>query len=566
MNYTYSEAFGGIGAWGKAMKIVTERHGDTCELKRFWEIDKYASNAFSAIHEVSEDLNLWDITKEAPACPVDIFFYSPPCQTFSIAGKREGTTVDKGNLFYAAMQHLEKSRPKYAIMENVKGLPSGDTKKDFNAMLWYLESLGYYNYWKVLNTKDYGIPQNRERVFIVSIRSDLYDQGKRFEFPKPFKLEKRLKDLLEEEVDQKYYLSEKLLRSFLKTSSDESNGHLFNPTLGDGYAKTITTREGCVVDGNFVIPCKLDKPSVEGKFKSMDEAGITDFDCEVASTVTARYHKGVGGHKYNMVMQVGNISTSESFGGNPQTGRVYSADGLSPTLSTMQGGGQEPKVLIGASRGRDKNDPSDRSPGNDNLEQRLEINKEGISNTLTCVQKDNYVVKLEPNVLVPKRTEYGKNIRKAYENGEIEESRHNMTKLEPKTDGICNTLSTVQKDNMIHTGISIRKLTPLECFRLQGFSDEDYYKAVLAYDLKFKVKSINDLEKHYEWVEHFKEKPMTDKSFRYLNDFIEAVNNSSSDSQMYKRAGNSITVNVIVEILENLLYDREQCGQQLSLF
>ena len=144
MNITFSESFAGIGAWGKAIERVTARHNDTCELKYYFEFDKYASNAFSAIHGVSESLNKWDITQDVVVPKVDVFFYSPPCQTFSIAGKREGTTVDKGNLFYAAMQKLEQSKPKYAIMENVKGLPSGDTKADFNAMLWYLESLGYY--------------------------------------------------------------------------------------------------------------------------------------------------------------------------------------------------------------------------------------------------------------------------------------------------------------------------------------------------------------------------------------------------------------------------------------
>lgn len=123
--------------------------------------------------------------------------------------------------------------------------------------------------------------------------------------------------------------------------------------------------------------------------------------------------------------------------------------GCSPTLSTMQGGNQEPKILesqIVATRGRNPDNPSDRTTGSP-TEQRLEVNTQGTSNCLTSVQKDNFV--MESQVLTPKRTEYGKQIRKAYENGEIQESRHNMTKLEPRTDGVSNTLTTVQKDNMV---------------------------------------------------------------------------------------------------------------------
>lgn len=131
------------------------------------------------------------------------------------------------------------------------------------------------------------------------------------------------------------------------------------------------------------------------------------------------------------------------------TNRIYDVGGCSPTLSTMQGGNQEPKILesqIVAMRGRNPDNPSDRTTGSP-TEQRLEVNTQGTSNCLTSVQKDNFV--MESQVLTPKRTEYGKQIRKAYESGQIQESRHNMTELEPRTDGVSNTLTTVQKDNMV---------------------------------------------------------------------------------------------------------------------
>lgn len=193
--------------------------------------------------------------------------------------------------------------------------------------------------------------------------------------------------------------------------------------------------------------------------------------------------------------------------------------------------------FIVASRGRNPENPSDRTVGAP-TEQRLEPNSQGICNTLTTVLKDNYVV--EPNVLTPKRTDYGKAIRKAYESGEIKESRHNMTELQPRTDGICNTLTTVQKDNYVaepqiiedfyksreervysdyspslradrsglkvNTTLRIRKLTPKECYRLMGFDDDSFSKA-------------------------------------------EAVN---SNTQLYKQAGNSIVVDVLEYLFVNL--------------
>ena len=131
------------------------------------------------------------------------------------------------------------------------------------------------------------------------------------------------------------------------------------------------------------------------------------------------------------------------------TNRIYDVGGCSPTLSTMQGGNQEPKILesqVVAMRGRNPDNPSDRTTGSP-TEQRLEVNMQGTSNCLTSVQKDNLV--MESQVLTPKRTEYGKQIRKAYESGQIQESRHNMTELEPRKDGVSNTLTTVQKDNLV---------------------------------------------------------------------------------------------------------------------
>ena len=283
MNITYSESFAGIGAWGKAIRRVTERHNDTSELQWYAEIDKYASNAFSAIHGVSENLNIWDITKDIEVKPMDIFFYSPPCQTFSIAGKRELTSVPKGNLFYDAVKFIKQTKPKYAIMENVRGLPSGDSKADFNNMLWYLEEIGYVNYWQILNTKDYGIPQNRERVFIVSIRKDLYDKGKRFEFPNKIKLEKKVKDY----VNYEYEVPVRILESFNNKQGDF--GERFNTLDGNGTFYTLTTK-GCwgVITQNFYtrdLKKYTIKEIIEKNIKVFGTSPLTNFHLQGFGTM-----------------------------------------------------------------------------------------------------------------------------------------------------------------------------------------------------------------------------------------------------------------------------------------
>lgn len=157
-------------------------------------------------------------------------------------------------------------------------------------------------------------------------------------------------------------------------------------------------------------------------------------------------------------------------------GNVWDKNYISPSLTTMQGGQREPMIIdssIVAMRGRNPDNPSDRTVGSP-TEQRLEVNMQGTSNCLTSVQKDNLV--MESQVLTPKRTEYGKQIRKAYESGQIHESRHNMTELEPRKDGVSNTLTTVQKDNLVLENVKIRQATKdgsIEC-EIGGCFDASY--------------------------------------------------------------------------------------------
>lgn len=421
--------FSGIGAFEKALTNL----GIETDVVAYCEIDKYASRSYSAIHGIPETKNLGDITKvDATKLPkdIDLLTYGFPCQDISIAGFQRGFSKDDGTktrsgLFFDALRIIEKTRPKVCIAENVKNLLSKRFSQEFGIVLRSLADAGYTNYYSVLNAKDFGIPQNRERVFIVSIRNDIKCENfwamDNFEFPEGKPLELRLKDMLqpESEVPEKFYVS------------DKGKEFIQNPMR---IAKKYTQING-----------------------------------DIATCLTAK----------------GNSNWTGTF------------VGYDPVVSA-------------------------------------ELD--------------------EPQCLRETRTEYGKAIRKEYEAGRHREGWHTMKKLEARTDGICNTLTSVQKDNLVAVpqvlqigncmptktrdnpnqgriydaeGLSptlncmgggnrqpfvlrynrIRKLTPMECFRLQGFTDEDFRKA-------------------------------------------EAVN---SNTQLYKQAGNSICVPVVEAILNSLL-------------
>lgn len=237
--------FSGIGAFEKALDNLQIPY----ELAGFSEIDKYAVKSYCAIHGVDESMNLGDITKiDEKALPkdIDLITYGFPCQDISLAGKQRGMFNDDGTqtrsgLFFEALRIIEAIKPRIAIAENVKNLTGKKFKEQFELVLKSLEEAGYNNYWKVLNAKDYGIPQNRERVFIISIRKDI-DKG--FEFPEPFPLQLRLKDMLDDEVDEKFYLSNKGVNGLLNAFVD---GREHKPNLMTNeteYSSTIDTMVG----------------------------------------------------------------------------------------------------------------------------------------------------------------------------------------------------------------------------------------------------------------------------------------------------------------------------------
>lgn len=297
------ELFGGYGSQALALEnLGIDFTSDLCE------IDKYAIQAYNQLH--GETHNWGDVcTIDETQLPYyDLITYSSPCQDFSVAGKQAGGDKGSGtrsSLLWECERIIRAVKPKYLLMENVKNLVGKKHIHNFTEWLRTLEDMGYQNFWKVLNAKDYGVPQNRERVFVVSILG-----GGQYQFQEPIPLTKRLKDVLEPVVDEKYYLSDKLIQGFLHRQQTNNNGFAkngINIRNEKDYATALTAR--------------------------MAKCGMTD----------------------NYI--------------------------------------QEPFAC--ASRGRNPDNPSDRTTGSP-TEQRLEINQNGTTNTITTVQKDNYVI--EPKV------------------------------------------------------------------------------------------------------------------------------------------------------------------------
>lgn len=512
------EAFAGYGSQSMALR----RLGIDFEVVGISEIDKYAIQAYMAVHGDTPDYG--DISKiDWSSVPdFDFLTYSFPCTDISTAGQQKGLAEGSGtrsSLLWKCRKAIEAKRPRYLLMENVKNLVSKKFTPYLKEWLRFLEGQGYSNYTKVLNAKDFGVPQNRERVFMVSILGEAS-----FHFPKPFTLEKRLKDVLEKDVDESFYLSEKIVKTFLtrnEKNKAKGNGFKFESTMGDVIASSILTNAG-------------------------------SRDCD------------------NYVYVVGDTNPS----GHGMNGNVFDSNGLCPILTTNKGEG--PRILAPIScalRGRNPENPSDRKAGIE-LEQTLELGTD-IANCITTVQKDSLVAEpslyikqatkkgyieiplggvfdasypesltrrgrvqdngkvsptltaggeppclyegmepkcvaytrdckgkvisrrltdiantvhgstgsggstdcfvAEPQVLTPKRTEYGKALRKDYDAGKIKESRHNMTELEPRTDGISNTITTVQKDNLL---VEPQELSDNEIKRLNDVCVETDYQVM----------------------------------------------------------------------------------------
>ena len=211
------ELFAGIGACSVALKRI----GINLEIVDAVEIDKYAMASFNAIHNTNfetQDICEWDKDLK----DIDIITHGSPCQDFSLAGLQAGGDIGSGtrsSLMYETIRIVGKIRPKYVLWENVKNILSKKHKHNFDNYINTLKALGYDSYYEVLNAKDYGIPQNRERVYVISIRTDITQN---FKFPEKEQLKIKLKDMLEAEVDEKYYLKDYQIENIKKSNFSAS--------------------------------------------------------------------------------------------------------------------------------------------------------------------------------------------------------------------------------------------------------------------------------------------------------------------------------------------------------
>jgi len=398
------EGFSGYGSQSLQLTSLGIEH----EVVGTMEIDPYAIIAYAAVHklplnevDVSADemrkyltaLNIgYDFKEEKSSIPkmgvkmltqlyqstiaqkcygdislvdaeklpyIGLFTYSFPCTSISAAGNQDGLDEDSGtksSLLWECKKIISTKKPKFLMMENVKNLVSKKFKDQFDKWIEFLDSQGYNSYWKVINAKDCGIPQNRERVFLISILKE-FDDGQ-FKFEDSFDSGLRLRDILESNVDESFYMP-------------------------------------------------LDKT------KKVIEKYIEHHGKEPIS---------------NSVI----VDDTQNF--DELSPRFY--EGIVPTLRSQRSGLKVIEQSISAIRGR----------GEDN-DQQLEVNNTGISNTITTVQKDNLLI--EKAILRNERTEFGKEIRKKYEAKEVECKRDSMRSLCPRTDDISNTITTVQKDNLL---------------------------------------------------------------------------------------------------------------------
>ena len=416
------ELFGGIGACTNALKRI----GVDVEVVDYVEIDKYAVASYNAINGTNfepQDICKWDKDVE-----VDLIMHGSPCQDFSVAGKQAGGDIGSGtrsSLMYETIRIVGKLRPKYVIWENVKNLLSAKHKHNFDAYLETMKALGYTNYYQVLNAKDYGIPQNRERVFTVSILG-----GEQFEFPK----------------------------------GEECNNRIIEHNSNGKHQQDLVQDE-------------------EGLCRCIP-AGTHGSTPHLLKTVVRKFEFPQGNDCKNKVINP--LKGKTSYGWHFEQA-VYGENGIARALKAGGGSGNIPKVIEGFE-----------FPDKTTLTLRL---KDLLDNE---VEEKYYLKGYQIENIV--------NSNFAQKNKLIQEKDVCDTLLardykDPKCVQV-GTLDMKGYESMkMVIDYRIRKLTPKECWRLMGFSDEDFEKA----------SKVN------------------------------------SNSQLYKQAGNSIVVNVLMEIFKKLL-------------
>lgn len=446
----------------------------------------YTHNLGSITNIHAEDLKITEKDK------YDYYMtYSFPCQDLSLAGKQAGMKKGSGTrsgLLWEVERLLQESTdkglelPDVLLMENVPQVCSGKNKEDFEDWKNFLSSLGYKNFVKILDAADFEVPQSRKRCFMVSILKDVS-----YEFPEAIPLTRCISDILEIEVDEKYYINTPKAKELIQSLIDRGE---------------LSDRNVFCADGGINNP----------KIKS------------ISNCITARQDRGISNRasEGNVIVekkpiQLGNIMEENGFK-NPQCGRVYDKNACSPTLNTCNGGNHEPKIIVDdiynsreariykeyspalrankqgfktivAMRGRPVCNPNLQIAGLP-TKQRLEINKEGISNTLTTVQKDNLVLENiiydDYNNNIPDEQSRIGTITPTCGNSALRNGKKIIERVEQISSDNSQCGTVVSDEGLfpilsagchgyanahLYNNYRIRKLTPKECGRLMGVDD-----------------------------------------------------------------------------------------------
>jgi len=508
--------FSGVGAFDQALS----RLGIEQDKLFACDMDKYARQTYVLNYGDPKYYpeNVYD--REIPSDSLDIYMTSPPCQSFSLAGKRQGENSDKGVLFYNSHEFIVKNKPRYFIFENVKGLLSDDGGKTFQRWIDYLggktvngnpvifpheNSVPYHVYYQVMNAKHYGVPQNRERIFIIGIRDDSDNE---FSFPKPFHLVKRLKDVLESEVDEKYFLSDKMMEGLIK-SGDKSfinqdtqaskvfseNGEAPNICAGThGYANGyVETKIGAIRGRNPTNPLSRVSGLPTEQMLEINENGTSNALTTVQkdNVVVIKFQRTEEA-KQKRKQSISN--TGKDTGNFSDRQMIAVEQDYIDAILASPNPQKEGLIIIPAnnSKGYDIAEEEEDSINfsNPNSETRRGRVGHGVAQTLdtTCNQGVLVKSKEEKDPVI---------VHNIYGGFNEDEPRyfHDYSPAIRTSAGGGHLPSAIINQR-------IRRLTPAECFRLMDFND----------DFKWDV----------------------------------------SDSQAYKQAGNSIVVNCLVEIISKL--------------
>lgn len=577
----------GIGSAEEALKNLGVEH----EVVFASEIDKYARQSYEVNHDAKMMINdMCEPDYVGEQYYSDLNISGLPCQAFSLAGKRLGELDKRGVLFYDFYRWVKNQQPKVFVIENVKGLLSVDKGVIFqnwcqllgrsvnyqNHFFMHEDSLEYNLHYTVLNSKNFGVPQNRERVFIVGIRKDLPND---FRFPIGWRLDKRLRDVLETNVEEKYYLSEKIIKGFINKPSAES--YPFKPLNADNQISPCLTARYYKMGATDPY-IQIKEATKKVGFINQDTQASQVYDTDgISPTLSAGTHGYAQGYievkeatkkGYDIAEPGDSINISNP---NSLTRRGRVGKEIANTLETSCNQVVVEPLLIKFSRTENAKKQRKETGTNNFQDKQIEFVKLDISNTITTVQKDNLIIEPQLNQIAQiegfesegrvydanglartikdgggggSKTGWYKVDEKViliehrgHKNKDAKiidteivptlraESHGHETKIvepqndwvvgglqenqTPRIDGICPTLTSAMgmgggQTPIVKPNQRIRKLTPLECFRLQAFSDEFFYKA----------KAVN------------------------------------SDTQLYKQAGNTITVSVIKAIINNLLH------------